>query len=166
MRANGRHHQQGLNAAHHGSHSLPREPRISIINRAQCSSSQKPLTDLRTKNSCHQQGPNAAHHRSHSQTRGPRTGIVSRDHMQVTTETTHQLESRGQATSSGSKWSSPWKPLTDWKAKDGHHYQGANAAHYESHSLPEEPRAGIINRVKMQLTTQATHQLETQEHAS
>jgi len=78
----------------------------------------KPLTFWIGENMCHQQGPNPAHHRSHSQTGESRTGIVSRVKIQLTIETTHILESQGQASSAGSKSGSPWKPLTSWRAKD------------------------------------------------
>src|SRR6266404_929992 len=40
--------------------------------------------------------------------------------FQLTTEVTYFLESQGQASSVGSKSSSPWQPLTSWRAKDGH----------------------------------------------
>ena len=42
---------------------------------------------------------------------------------------THDLEGQGQASSAGSKSSSPWKPLTNWRAEDGCHQQGPNPAH-------------------------------------
>src|SRR6266404_5813826 len=81
-------------------------------------------------------------------------------------EPTHQLESQGQSSSAGLKSSSPWKPLTVWRAKDRHHQQGPNSAHHGSHSLPGEVRTGIISRVKIQLTTEPTHCLENQGQAS
>src|SRR6266404_5588071 len=121
---------------------------------------QKPLTNWRAEDRHYQQDPNPAHHESHSPTGEPRTGIVSRVQIQLTTEATHQLENQGQVLSAGSKSSSPWKPLTNWRTKDRCHQQGPNPAYHGSHSQTEEPRTGIISRVKIQLTTQATHQLE------
>jgi len=40
------------------------------------------------------------------------------------------------------------------------HEQGPNPVHHRSHSLPEEPRTGIMSKVHIQLTTEATHQLK------
>src|SRR6266404_2155517 len=92
------------------------------------SSPQKPLTNWRAK-----------------------TGIVSRVKIQLIMEATYQLESQGQVLSAGSKSSSPWKPLTSWRAKDRHCQQGQNPAHHRSHSLPGEPRTGVVSRVEIQL---------------
>src|SRR6266404_4486911 len=78
----------------------------------------------------------------------------------------HQLESQRQASSAQSNSSSPQKPLTLWRAKDRHHQQGPNPAHHRSHSLPGEPRTGIVSRVQIQLTTEATHSLESQGQVS
>src|SRR6266404_1960722 len=86
--------------------------------------------------------------------------------MQHVEAATHCLESQGQASPAGSKSSSPQKPLTYWRAKDRHHQQGQNPAHHISHSLPEEPRTGVVSRVEIQLTTEATHSLESQGQAS
>src|SRR6266404_4124458 len=84
----------------------------------------KPVPHTGKQHDSHQWGQNTAHHRSHSLPGEPRTGIVRRDEIQLTMEATHSLESQGQALSAGSKSSSPWKPLTDWRAKDRHHQQG------------------------------------------
>ncbi len=65
---------------------------------------------------------------------------------------------------SRAKCGSPQKPLTYWRVKDSCHEQGPNVAHHRSHSLPEEPRTAIMSRDQMQLTTEATHQLECQGH--
>src|SRR6266404_5120198 len=81
-------------------------------------------------------------------------------------EPTHQLESQGQSSSAGLKSSSPWKPLTVWRAKDRHHQQGPNSAHHGSNSLPGEPRTGLVSRAKIQLTIEASHSLESQGHTS
>src|SRR6266404_542006 len=123
------------------------------------------LTSWRDEDRCCQQGPNPAHHRSHSHTGEPRTGVISRVQIQLTMEATHILERQGQASSAGSKSSSPQKPLTFWRGKDKCHQQGQNPAHHGSHSLSGEPRTGIISRVKIQLTMKATHQLERQGQA-
>src|SRR6266404_3783780 len=81
-------------------------------------------------------------------------------------EATHLLESQGQASSAGSKSSSPQKPLTCWRAEDMHHQQDPHLAHHRSHSQTGEPRTGSISRVKIKLTTEATHNLESQGQAS
>src|SRR6267378_3384031 len=188
-RAKDRRCQQGQNPAHYGSHSLPGEPRTGIISRvkiqltteathflesrgqalsagSKSSSPQKPLTSWRAKDRCCQQGQNPAHHRSHSLPGEPRTGVVSRVEIQLTMEATHELDSRGQVLSAGLKSSSPWKPLTNWRAKDRHCQQGPNPAHHRSHSPTGEPRTGIVSTVQIQLTMEATHQLESQGQAS
>src|SRR6266404_6372862 len=79
-------------------------------------------------------------------------------------EATHFLGNQGQELSAGYKSSPPWKPLTDWRAKDTHCQQGQNPAHHRSCSLPRWPRTCI--GVQIQLTTEATHSLESQGHAS
>ena len=86
--------------------------------------------------------------------------------IQLTMEATHFLESQGQASSARSKSSSPWKPLTNWRFKDSCCQQGQNPAHHGSHSPTGEPKTIIINRVKIQLTTGATHFLESQGQSS
>src|SRR6266404_124558 len=124
-----------------------------------------PLTYWRTKDRHCEQGQNATHHGSHSPTGEPGTGVVSRVQIQLTTEATHFLESQGQASGAGSKCSSPQKPLTSWRAKDRHHEQDRNPAHHGSHSPTGEPRTGVVSRVQNQLTTEATHGLESQGQA-
>ncbi len=130
------------------------------------SSPLRPLTNWRPKDRSCQQGPNPAHHQSHSLAGEPRTGIVSRVQIWLTMKATHILESQGQVSSTGSKSSSPQKPLTSWRAKDRHCQQGSNPAHHRIHSQPGEPRTGIVSRVQIQLTTEATHNLESQGQAS
>ncbi len=76
-------------------------------------------------------------------------------------EVTHSLESQGQVSSAGSKCS-PQKPLTSWTAKHRHCKQDPNPAHHGNHSHTGEPRTGVISRVQRQLTTEATHFLESQ----
>src|SRR6266404_129460 len=129
------------------------------------SSPQKPLTDWRAKDRHCQQGPNPAHHQSHSHSEEARTGIVSRVQIQLTTEATHFLGRQGQASSAGSKSSSTLKPLTFWTGEDRCHQQGPNPAHHRNHSLPGEPRTGIMSRVQILLTMEATHFLESQGQA-
>ena len=120
-RAKERSHQQDPNPAHHRSHSQTGEPRMHC-----------------------QQGQNTAHHGSHSPTGEQRTGIVSRVEIQLTTEVTHVLESQGQVSSAVSKYSSPWKPLTNWTTKDRHCQRGPNPVCHYSHSLSrQELRAGF-----------------------
>jgi len=127
------------------------------------SSPQKPLTPWRAKDRHCQQAPNPAHHRSHSPTEGPRAGIISRVENQLAMEATHFLESQGQVSSARLKSSSPWKPLTNWRAKDRQCQQGQNSAHHRSHSHPGETRTGIISSIQIQLTMEATHFLERQK---
>ncbi len=121
----------------------------------------KPLTNWTTKDRCHQQGQNPAHHRTHSLPGQPRTGVISRVEIQLTTEPTHFLKSQVQASSAGCKSSSPQKLLTSWRVKDRHHQQGQNPAHHETHSPTGQPRTGIISRVKIQLTMESTHRLDS-----
>src|SRR6266404_9875519 len=100
---------------------------------------------------------------------------------------THHLESQGQESSAGFKSISPQKPLTFWRAKDTHHagskssspqkplttwraedkcrQQGPNPSHHGSHSLPGELRTGVISKVQIQLTMEATHFLESRGKA-
>ena len=80
--------------------------------------------------------------------------------MQLTKEVTHFLESRGETLSANSKCSSPQKPLTCWRGENQGHQQGPNAAQHGSHSLTGEPRRGLVSRVQMQLTSEATHELD------
>src|SRR6266404_498150 len=82
--------------------------------------------------------------------------------MQFDETATHILESQVQTLSAGSKSSSPPKPLTLWRAKHRHHQQGPNPAHQEGHSPPGEPSTGIVSSVQIQLTSKATHSLESQ----
>jgi len=89
-----------------------------------------------------------------------KTGIINRVQIQLTTGTTHILERRGQVLLAGFKSSSPQKPLTTWRAKDRCHQQGQNPAHHRSHSQTGDPRTGVVSRVQIQLTTEATHSLE------
>src|SRR6266404_3588969 len=96
-------------------------------------SPQKPLTYWRAKDRHHQQGQNPAHHGSHSQTEEVRTGIISRFQIQLTTEATHVLESQGQVSSAVSKYSSPWKPHTNWTTEDRHCQRGPNPVCHYSH---------------------------------
>src|SRR6266404_5100618 len=79
---------------------------------------------------------------------------------------THFLERQEQALSAGSKSSSPQNPLTNWRAKDRHCQQGQNPAHHGSHPPTGEPRTAVIRRVKIQLTTEPTHILESQGQPS
>ncbi len=159
--------------------------------RCKSRSPQKPLTCWKAKDRHCQQGQNLVHHRSHSLSGEPRTGIVSRVKIQLTTKATHPL----QAPLAGLKSSSLWKPLTIWRAKDMHCQQGPNTAYQGSrerqghtqatkkrypryprvypclslqgsHSPSGEPRTCIISRVKRQLTTEATHQLESRGQTS
>jgi len=67
-----------------------------------------------------------------------------------------------QALSAGSKFSSPWKPLTNWKAKERHCQQGPNPAHHRSHLQTGEPRTALSAGSKIQLTMEATHRLESE----
>src|SRR6266404_5605631 len=86
--------------------------------------------------------------------------------IQLTMEATHSLESQGQVLSIASKSSSPQKPLTHWRAKDRHHQQDPNPAHHRNHAQTGKPRTDIISSTQIQLTTEATHSLESQGQAS
>ncbi len=78
---------------------------------------------------------------------------------------THVLESRGQAPSAGLKYNEVRQPLTPWRAEDRHHQQATNAAMQGSHSLPGEPRSGVVSLPDMQRGTAATHRLEIRGQA-
>src|SRR6266404_2154496 len=84
---------------------------------------------------------------------------------QLTMEATHRLESQGQVLSAGSKSSLPQKPLTNWSAKDRCCQQCPNT-HHRTHSPPGEPRTGVVSSIQIQLTTEPTHQLESQGQVS
>ena len=75
---------------------------------------------------------------------------------------THQLESQRQALLAGLKHSKAQQPLTSWRAKNRHCQQAWNTARHSSHSLPGEPRTGIVSRLETQQSTAATHFLEGQ----
>ena len=180
--------QQARNTARYHSHSLPEEPRTGIFSRLETqqatttthflesqgqalSAGQKyskppqPLTCWRAKDRHCQQARNIASHHSHSHAGEPRTGIVSRLKTQQATTATHILESQGQALSAGYNHSKAPQPLTHWRAKDRHCQQAKNTVGHHSHSLPEEPRTGIVNRLKIQWGTTAAHILESQGQA-
>jgi hypothetical protein len=52
--------------------------------------------------------------------------------------------------------------LTTWRANNRDSQQAENAARHLNYSLPEEPRIGIVNKLKMQQGTDATHILKSQ----
>jgi len=64
------------------------------------------------------------------------------------------------------KPSEPRRPLMDWRAKDRRRQQPWNPASHSSHSLPGEPRTGIVSSLEMQRARAATHGLESQGQAS
>ena len=67
--------------------------------------------------------------------------MVSKPKFQQSTRATHQLESQG------------------------YNYQQAKiVARNHSHSPPEEPRTGMINRLELKQGNTVTHILESQEH--
>src|SRR6266404_5855618 len=76
------------------------------------------------------------------------------------------MESRGLASSAGPKPSSPWRPLTDWRADDRHHQQSPNSVHHGSHSQTGEPRTGAMSKVQILFTSEFTHQLESHHEQS
>src|SRR6266404_5411907 len=92
-------------------------------------------------------------------------GQVLSAEIQLTMEATHFLESQGQVLLAGSKCGPTQRPLTTWRAKDRHCEQGSNPAQHRSHSHPGEPRTGVMSRVQIQLTTEATHKLKSQGQA-
>src|SRR6266702_120004 len=188
-RAEDRRRQQPSNAASHGSHSLPGEPRIGVVSslqtqrataathflesRGEASSAafkpsepRQPLTSWRAEDRRRQQPSNPASHSSHSLPGEPRIGVVSSLQTQRATAGTHQLESRGQASSAAFKRSEPRQPLTDWRAEDRRRQQPSNAASHSSHSLSGEPRTGVVSSLQTQRATAATHGLESRGQAS
>ena len=78
---------------------------------------------------------------------------------------THRLENQGQELLAGKKHNKAPQPLTNWRAKDRHCQQARNTARHHSHSLPGEPRTGIVSRLETQQGTTATHHLESQGQA-
>src|SRR6266702_1461306 len=113
-----------------------------------------------------QQPSNAASHGSHSLSGEPRTGVVSSRQTQRATAATHFLESRGQASSAAFKRSEPRQPLTNWRAEDRRRQRPSNAASHGSHSLPGEPRIGVVSSLQTQRATAATHFLASRGQAS
>ena len=101
------------------------------------------LTSWRAEDRHHQHASNTARHVSHSLAGEQRTGIISRLQTQQGMAATHQLESRGQASSAG-----------------------LNTARHDSHSLTGEQRTGIISRLQTQQGMSATHKLESRGQAS
>ena len=65
--------------------------------------------------------------------------MISRPELQQVTTATHILE-----------------------AKDRHDQQARIVERHHSHSLPKEPRTGVISRPELQQGTTATHRLESQ----
>ncbi len=126
----------------------------------------QPLTSWRAKDRRRQRARNAAMHDSHSQSGEPRTGVVSGLETQPRTAATHFLESRGQASSASSKRSHARRPLTIWRAEDRRRQRARNAATHGSHSLPGEPRTGVVSGLETQLRTAATHFLESRGQGS
>src|SRR6266404_160283 len=144
----------------HGSHSLAGEPGVGIITRVQmqeathklgsrgqaslaglkCCSLRKPLTNWRTRDTRRYEDPDVGHHESHSQTGEPRTCVINRVQVQATTEATHLLERRGQASSGRCK-----------------------STQDRSHSRTGGARRGVVSRVQtpMQFSTENTHSLES-----
>ena len=91
--------------------------------------------------------------------------MISKLKLQQGTTATHLLESQGQKSSAGYNCSKATQPLTNWTAKDRHDQQVKISARHHSHSPPEEPRTGMISRLKLQQGTTATHLLESQGQA-
>ena len=61
----------------------------------------------------------------------------------------------------GNKHSTVLQPLTDWRANGRYFQQAKNTAKHQSHSLPEEPGAGIIGKLETWQSTTATHILKS-----
>ena len=80
----------------------------------------------------------------------PRIGIISRFKTQQGISATHTLESRGQASSAGLKYSKTQQPLTSWRAEDRNHQQASNTERHSSHSHPGKQGTGIISRLQTQ----------------
>jgi len=89
-------HQQGLNPALHGSHSLASKTRTGIVNSVQMQLSMEATHLLESQEQASSAGSTHSSPQKHSQTGEPRASIVSRAQMQLTMEATHSLVSRGQ----------------------------------------------------------------------
>src|SRR6266704_1321474 len=72
-----------------------------------------------------------------------RTGVISRDKKQQDRQ-----------------------PLTSWRAEDRRRQQATNAESHGSHSLPGEPRTGVVSSLQTQRAIAATHFLESRGQAS
>src|SRR6266702_2462862 len=181
-RAEDKRRQQARNAATHGSHSHPGEPRTGVVSgietqpptaathnlesRGQASlvglkrsHAWQPLTIWRAKDRRRQRARNAATHGSHSRSGEPRTGVVSGLETQPPTAATHSLESRGRASSVGLKRSRARQPLTIWRAEDRRRQRGRNAATHRSHSRSGAPRTGVVSPLETHPRMAATHKL-------
>ncbi|KAH8986626.1 hypothetical protein EDB86DRAFT_2232637 [Lactarius hatsudake] len=128
----------------------PECPRQTTSAGVKHSEPRQPLTPWRAEDSRSQQASNTASHGSHSLPGEPRTGVVSRLQTQRATAATHSLESRGQTSSAGFKHSESRQPLTLWRAEDRRRQQASNIASHGSHSLPGEPRTGVVSRLQTQ----------------
>ncbi len=86
--------------------------------------------------------------------------VLSVDLTEKSTVGTHMLKlTIGR---SGVKYSSLEQQLTFWRAKDRQCEQDLNTAHNGSHSPTGESTIGIVSRDQIQLTTEATHFLDSQ----
>lgn len=143
----------------------------------------EPTHKLKAKDKCLQQTWNAAKHSRYSQTRDTRTGIVNKlktqrhrshsptedssihavNRFETQQETAYQLERSEKKLSADKKFSMIRQAVTDrLEAQDRYHQKTWNATGHSSHSPPEEPRSGIVNKTKAQRGSEATHQLESQ----
>src|SRR6266702_284318 len=165
-RAEDRHRQRARNVATHGSHSLTGEPRTGVVSGLETQPRMAATHFLESRG----QASSAGSKRSHA--RQPLTDWRAEDspRQRVGTQprmaATHKLESRGQALSAGLKRSHPRQPLTSWRAKDRRRQRARNAATHGSHSLPGEPRTGVVSGLETQPSTAATHNLESPGQAS
>ncbi|KAH8997023.1 hypothetical protein EDB86DRAFT_966815 [Lactarius hatsudake] len=163
--------QYASNPASHGSHSPTGEPRTRVVSTLQTqrataathslesrghassvrfkrSEPRQPLTNWRAEGTRRQYASNAASHGSHSRTGEPRTRVVSTLQTQRATAATHELESRGHASSVRFKPSEPRQPLTLWRAEVTRRQYASNAASHGSHSLPGEPRTRVVSTLQ------------------
>lgn len=83
--------------------------------------------------------------------------------MQQGTKTAHFLNSQGYNLSASSKHSEIHQPLTCYRDKKQVASVVWHIAKHASHSLSEEPRIGVINRLELYQGMLATHYLKSQE---
>ncbi|KAH8995785.1 hypothetical protein EDB86DRAFT_1064187 [Lactarius hatsudake] len=77
---------------------------------------------------------------------------------------THELDSRGQPSSVGSRRTEPRQRLTSWTAEDSRRQQARNAPIHGGHAhtgQPWTPRIAVVSRLETHRAAAATHFLDS-----